>query len=64
MPMVFETIQSCKDNLKKLNIPLKIEADSTAETRQESRKPVLHKWTCPSCNQVRSQTPCEHCGQA
>ena len=31
-------------------------------TSFESNAPTTHKWHCASCNNMRTQTPCEYCG--
>lgn len=31
--------------------------------KSEDKPCATHKWLCDSCYQVRTQTPCEHCGK-
>ena len=37
--------------------------NDTAKSNAEVKTTVTHKWRCDSCRNMRTQSPCEHCGQ-
>ena len=37
--------------------------NDTAKSNAEVKTTVTHKWRCDSCGNMRTQSPCEHCGQ-
>ncbi|MBR1970725.1 MAG: hypothetical protein IKA17_10285 [Clostridia bacterium] len=53
-PMIFKDQSDCVIKLKQLQNPPKTEYTQTTQN--------LHRWRCSNCYNLRSQTPCEHCG--
>jgi len=38
-------------------------AEAKPLTSVSSKQPITRKWLCKSCGNMRSKTPCEHCGK-
>ena len=51
--------------IKNIPTPLSPQAFTTISEKESNTpvKKVTHSWRCDACNNMRTQSPCEHCGK-